>query len=1274
MINIGPFSLQINIIDPLQTETDPRFDDLLIPGTNKRITRSPVFQIFGTTERGEHECIIVHGFYPEIYVSTPCIADVNNQQNPEADSEMKQYITEIIAYIERKFGDQCILSYDLVQKTSVYGYQGEKTFLRLFLLRTDQQAQLFQHLTCFAWNGEPIKVCEAHIPPFIKFLAKYNLTGFGYMHLSQCFRCDPKFSTYKSELHCRVDDIEIEDYHSSQILGHLKFIWNEQHNLRRRLGIASEAPVTMFERKDIIFTQRVPKLEDLYTQKTQITQDDASYTTQTQTQTQNTQSKASQIEIDTSDNLPKSQELEALLELLEKYDPDAEAEHVIQKEEERTQREIDDIMNDVQGIMYQTPHDFVAGRVSQCLKISETQLNPRQTIETFASKLVTTGNVSILKQKPNQKEEHDDKDENEPKEEDAIDQNQQNEPDENKENEPATSGSSLNPNSTETTSLPEKDAQDQEDDEEIITGQHGSEFIRVLFIEIGCQTRGKLLPNPAIDPVACVTFVLMMDKEVIDKVTFFVGPKIVCGQKIVSCSSEADIFAKVKEHIITIDPDIIVGYNIERESIGYMQNRGRSIGIQNYYAEISRTGRDPHATDEVRYIEGRILVNLWRVIRHAVALRSYTISATSKTYLDTEFPEIKVSQLGVWLRSSPFRYLSYFQKKVDVVVAICEEMNFIDSYCELSTILGSDFASTYSRGSQFQTESLLIRVAHSMGYILASPSKYDVAKQRAPMSLPLVMEPLSGFYSDPVLVIDFQSLYPSSMIAYNLDFCSIIGRTEDAAIGGQVGCYYHRVDKKTLEKLIQTGHVISTPNDVLYVTKDIRPGVLPATLDQILKLRAFIKQTMKKTKNKRLLSILDARQAALKAFAACSYGYTAAHYSGRMPCVELADSIVECSRHILEFTLQHIANDYEELTVLYGDTDSLFIRMPPASIKDCFEFAEKLCDDITSMFPNPIRIKIEKIYKGCFLVNKKRYVGWSYESPDQEKPKFDVKGLEMKRRDSCPFCARVMSEVIESIFKTKETQVAEQIFQSNVSKLCHGLIPIHELFFARELRLGTYKPGAEPPGYYVAKRQMEQDPMAEPLYGFRLQYLVVSSVPGSRLIDRVVSPEEYFEKNHRVCTRYYVEKQLVPALGRVLETMGVDVRSWLRDVGVDMKRLMPYSYAGKNATVIEQFYVSSQCPLCRSLCSKTNPICPHCLTRAGREESFLELQRRMKNYENKINEYQRKCCLCIGEPGTTVKACFCSGCPTFWELKVAEEQYKVYDTYRQAYNAFLSKH
>ena len=86
---------------------------------------------------------------------------------------------------------------------------------------------------------------------------------------------------------------------------------------------------------------------------------------------------------------------------------------------------------------------------------------------------------------------------------------------------------------------------------------------------------------------------------------------------------------------------------------------------------------------------------------------------------------------------------------------------------EFARVFGIDFFSVLSRGSQYRVESLMLRLAKTENFVALSPSKRQVENQMAPEAIPLVMEPQSRFYASPVVVLDFQSLYPSVMIAYN---------------------------------------------------------------------------------------------------------------------------------------------------------------------------------------------------------------------------------------------------------------------------------------------------------------------------------------------------------------------------------------------------------------------------------------------------------------------------------------------------------------------------
>lgn len=95
-----------------------------------------------------------------------------------------------------------------------------------------------------------------------------------------------------------------------------------------------------------------------------------------------------------------------------------------------------------------------------------------------------------------------------------------------------------------------------------------------------------------------------------------------------------------------------------------------------------------------------------------------------------------------------------------------------------------------NRGSQYRVEAALLIRAHQEDYILISPSKRQVASQAAMEVIPLVMEPESNFYVDPILVLDFQSLYPSMVIAYNLCFSTIFGKLRPGQ-GASIDASFH---------------------------------------------------------------------------------------------------------------------------------------------------------------------------------------------------------------------------------------------------------------------------------------------------------------------------------------------------------------------------------------------------------------------------------------------------------------------------------------------------
>lgn len=225
----------------------------------------------------------------------------------------------------------------------------------------------------------------------------------------------------------------------------------------------------------------------------------------------------------------------------------------------------------------------------------------------------------------------------------------------------------------------------------------------------------------------------------------------------------------------------------------------------------------------------------------------------------------------------------------------------------------------------------------------------------------------------------------------------------------EFGASQLRVPRRLIEKLNEKKLIHISPCGAVFVKSSVREGVLPRMLREILDTRLMVKQSMKLHKDDKLLQkVLHSRQLGLKLMANVTYGYTAANFSGRMPCVEIGDSVVSKGRETLERAIKTVeANEKWGCRVIYGDTDSLFVLVPGRSRADAFQIGSEIAETVTNDNPFPIKLKLEKVYQPSILQTKKRYVGYMYESAEQSEATYEAKGIETVRRDGCPAVAKV---------------------------------------------------------------------------------------------------------------------------------------------------------------------------------------------------------------------------------------------------------------------------
>ncbi|XP_068495573.1 DNA polymerase zeta catalytic subunit isoform X2 [Phaseolus vulgaris] len=776
--------------------------------------------------------------------------------------------------------------------------------------------------------------------------------------------------------------------------------------------------------------------------------------------------------------------------------------------------------------------------------------------------------------------------------------------------------------------------------------------LTLLSIEILAESRGDLLPDPQFDGINIIALGFQNDSASIIDVLVLLHSKFVpcrrnvdglSGSKVLVFTDEKLLLKEFIKIVSSSDPDILMGWDIQGSSLGFLAERASHLGL-GLLNNLSRTpseslnSSEDMKTSEKEILEldindtpsldccvpensviedewgrthasgvhvgGRIVLNVWRLIRGEVKLNLYSVESVAESVLRRKVPSFHHKVLTKWFSSGPgrarYRCIKYVIERAKLNLEILNQLDMVNRTSELARVFGIEFFSVLSRGSQYRVESMFLRLAHTQNYLAISPGNQQVASQPAMECLPLVMEPESGFYSDPVVVLDFQSLYPSMIIAYNLCFCTCLGKVVGSK-ANTLGVSPFSPEQHVLQEL--KDQILLTPNGVMFVPRKVRRGILPRLLEEILTTRVMVKQAIKKLAptEKVLQRIFNARQLALKLIANVTYGYTAAGFSGRMPCAELADSIVQCGRSTLENAISFV-NLHEKWNarVIYGDTDSMFVLLKGRTMKESFQIGSEIASAISAMNPNPVSLKMEKVYHPCFLLTKKRYVGYSYESPHQTEPVFDAKGIETVRRDTCGAVAKIMEQSLRLFFEQQDLLEVKTYLQRQWKRILSEKFCLKDFIFAKEVRLGTYsaRMSSLPPAAIVATKAMTVDPRAEPRYGERIPYVVIHGEPGARLVDMVVDPLEVLAINSpfRINDLYYINKQIIPALQRVFGLVDADLNHWLLEMPRPTREASAKHKLTSNShrTRIDYYYLSKHCVLCGRLVQASARLCSQC--------------------------------------------------------------------------------
>lgn len=952
-------------------------------------------------------------------------------------------------------------------------------------------------------------------------------------------------------------------------------------------------------------------------------------------------------------------------------------------------------------------------------------------------------------------------------------------------------------------------------------GGRGLEGLTILSLEVFSASNGSLRADPHVCPVEAIYYCLRDDftirelgyKNYKDAMGVMSVRRNVTSEQPPMASFAADasrreyntemeLLLAFRDMVVSVDPDLVMGYECQQNSLGYIFERSIHLGIPKFIPSFGRAAGDlgnqfdidswggQHASGIS--MVGRIVFNVWRIMRSELALQSYSFESIAYHVLhqriahfdhltltkwytglsdlgppfpvqsspakpkaapkrpQADFEDISESQMNVdpedgtqrpfiesqaapsqpssqdqaanilekegefhrqtkpeplkrrrledlftpfskseWASHAPNRWRvdSYYLERAQCNLFLLDALNIVSRTSEFARMYGITFYSVLSRGSQYRVESLMLRMSKPQNYVCVSPTRQQVAQQLAPEAIPLVMEPLSAFYTDPVLVLDFQSLYPSVMIAYNLCFSTCLGKigipSEALApfTSKRLGVLNYELPAGLVSSM--RDQIYCSANGVMYTKPEVRTGTISRMLHEILETRVMIKEAMKAVKKTDpiLWSQLDSRQLGLKMIANVTYGYASASFSGRMPCVDVADSIVQTGRETLERAIKLINTTKEwGAKVIYGDTDSVFVLLKGATKDRAFKLGNEIAQRVTDDNPWPVKLKFEKVYHPCVLLAKKRYVSYMYESLDQEIPIFDAKGIETVRRDTCPAVSKILEKSLRMLFESKDMSLIKSYLRTQWTKILTGRISLMDFIFRKEVRLGTYRGHHAPPAALVSMKAMQQDPRSAPRFGERVPYVVVAGTPKSRLIDLVFHPHAITpESGMTVNAHYYITRNIVPVLARVFDLFGVSISDWylempkrLRTAKSAHNHFLTEADAKRRKQTIEHYYSSQYCPICDTLTAK--PVCDACQAKPAL--STFILSARIKSKKAKQLRLLEICMQCTSNPARSTSVdCDSLDCTVYYQrIKYSSEASKVaaYETLLRQWNDEIS--
>lgn len=688
---------------------------------------------------------------------------------------------------------------------------------------------------------------------------------------------------------------------------------------------------------------------------------------------------------------------------------------------------------------------------------------------------------------------------------------------------------------------------------------HQNEIVAASVLAHSAFPIDKQAPSPLYQSHFCA---LTRPSEMIFPFDFKSALSKYKSTKVEVLDSERSLLVYLLEKLQKLDPDILVGHDIRSFDLDVLIHRMIASKTP-HWSRIGRLKRTMFVTgkSEKQLAPGRLICDIKVSAKELIQSKSYEMTELVKTVLHGNRTELTQDDIRSMYSTSPqlLRLINSTMLDADYVLRIMSELNVLPLALQITNIAGNLLSKTLLGGRSQRNEYLLLHAFSDRNYICpdkvykkqvvkAAEDEDDElqhsskkAKAKGPSySGGLVLEPKKGFYDSYILLMDFNSLYPSIIQEYNICFTTVSLSRPNS--GAKDDDYVPDLPSASLEQ-----------------------GVLPSEIRKLVESRRQVKALMKASDiSPDHLMQYDIRQKALKLTANSMYGCLG-FVNSRFYAKPLAALITSRGREILMQTKDVV--EKMGLDVIYGDTDSIMINTNCRDLTQVTKLGNKVKAEINRYYKQ-LEIDIDGIFKSMLLLKKKKYAALmiSVSSKNEISTIKQLKGLDIVRRDWSELSKKSGEYVIDEILSDK----ARDDILENITTY---LVQLAEKVQNNEVPLSDYavtKQLTKNPEDYTDKKNMSHVQVALRLnskggkklrQGDTVTYVICEDGSTLPAVQRAYHLEELkMNTSLKIDKQYYLAQQIHPVVSRICSPIeGMDSAMVAELLGLDPSQYRQYT-------------------------------------------------------------------------------------------------------------------